>query len=228
MRSLRTGADRLIAVITNVMHAATSSVAGRSRAFAILPAAGRSARMGRSKLLLPWGCHTVLAKVLAQWLNSGVARVVVVVHPDDTDLARIAAQAGADVVVPSQPPPQMLDSVRHGLARLKTESSPADSDLWLVSPADMPLITQDLIQAVLNHAAEHPGQIVRPVRAGKGGHPVAFPWTLANEVQAPIPEQGLNELVRRHGTCDLAWNNDNAFVDLDTPDDYSRWAPPGS
>ena len=57
--------------------------------FAIIPAAGRSQRMGEPKLLLPWGQSTIIEHVLAVWCASRVEAVVMVVHPDDVRPAEL-------------------------------------------------------------------------------------------------------------------------------------------
>ena len=41
-----------------------------TRSFAVVPAAGRSRRMGRPKLLLPWGESTIIQQVLGAWRAS--------------------------------------------------------------------------------------------------------------------------------------------------------------
>ena len=62
------------------------------RSFAVIPAAGRSQRMGQPKLLLPWGRTTVIEHVLGVWRASRVTHTVIVVHPDDKFLAELSHQ----------------------------------------------------------------------------------------------------------------------------------------
>src|SRR5689334_18779678 len=107
---------------------ATAKIEAAMQTFAIVPAAGRSARMGRPKLLLPWGNSTVIERVLAVWQASRVSRVVVVVHPDDTQVAKLARGSGACVVVPSEPPPDMKVSVGHALSYLAQTCAPSTPD----------------------------------------------------------------------------------------------------
>ena len=59
------------------------------RTFAIIPAAGRSQRMGQPKLLLPWRNSTIIEHVLAAWRASQVSHMLMVVHPADRQLAEI-------------------------------------------------------------------------------------------------------------------------------------------
>ncbi len=56
------------------------------RAFAvgvIILAAGRSARMGRPKLLLPWGGTSVLGHLIRQWRALDAKQIAVVCARDD-------------------------------------------------------------------------------------------------------------------------------------------------
>ena len=50
------------------------------RSFAIIPACGRSVRMGTPKLLMPWKDSTVIEAVLAAWEQSQIDEIVVVVR----------------------------------------------------------------------------------------------------------------------------------------------------
>ena len=74
------------------------------QSFGIIPAAGRSRRMGLPKLTMPWGSTTVIEQVLGAWQRSGVDHLVAVVRGDAGELARYCDQAGAIVVSPATPP----------------------------------------------------------------------------------------------------------------------------
>ena len=49
----------------------------------VLLAAGRSTRMGKPKLLLPWGRTSVLGHLIKQWKALGAKQIAVVCAPDD-------------------------------------------------------------------------------------------------------------------------------------------------
>ena len=78
---------------------------------AIVPAAGRSQRMGRPKLILPVGGETVIARVVAALVAGGAEPVLVVVPPASASgaiiLAEEAERAGAVVVVAPERPADM-------------------------------------------------------------------------------------------------------------------------
>jgi molybdenum cofactor cytidylyltransferase len=57
------------------------------RTIGLIPAAGKSRRMGQPKLLLPLRGTTVLEQVLAAVRSAGVDEILVVVAPEMDDLA---------------------------------------------------------------------------------------------------------------------------------------------
>lgn len=190
--------------------------------YAIVPAAGRSARMGQPKLLLDFRGQTIIETVLDAWLASSVDRTLVVVHPDDHALADVCEKKGATVIVPQEPPPHMKDSVLAGLDYLSSRCQPKPESVWLLAPADMPTLSSRVIDAVLSaHDPEHP-RILVATRQKKRGHPVLFPWPLAGEVARLGPEEGLNQLVGRHDVQEVPVSEECIHFDVDTPEDYER------
>jgi len=164
----------------------------------------------------------VIETVLAAWRNSHVSHVVVVVHPDDERLAELCRSSGAIVVVPAAAPPDMKASVRLGLEYVADHFDPQLNDVWLVAPADMPLLSSAAIDAVLTaHSPARP-EIVVPSHSGRRGHPVLFPWNLASEVQQLADDEGLKHLVGRHAARELDWPEPSILADMDTPEEYRR------
>jgi molybdenum cofactor cytidylyltransferase len=197
---------------------------------AIVPAAGRSERMGRPKLILPIGGQSVIARVASALRAGGADPVVVVVPPADVAgapaLAAEAARAGACVVVAEPPPPDMRASVERGLDHL-ARIAPSPPATFLLAPGDSPGITGELVARIAARAYAEPDAIVIPQAQGRRGHPIALPWSLAAEIRGLPHDVGINTLVARHAarvvTLDVA--DPAALADLDTPDDYRRWAP---
>jgi molybdenum cofactor cytidylyltransferase len=197
------------------------------RFFAIIPAAGNSIRMGVPKLLLPVRGGTMIERTLAAWKGSKADRIVVVVRPDDHELEILCRSHGADVVVPPVAPPEMKDSVQHGLRYIEANFAPTADDAWLLAPADMPNLSHRVINALISASTQSRDAILPPTLDGKRGHPVLFPWTLAAEVFSLSTSEGLNVLRQRHKSrevpCDTVEPAGiSAFGDIDTPEDYQR------
>ena len=190
--------------------------------FAIVPAAGRGARMGTAKLLLPWGESTVVERLLAAWHGSGVTRTLVVVGPHDRALADLVSTTGADVVTAATRPVDMKASIGIGLAHVRDCYRPVAEDVWLAAPADMPELSAGVIDRLL--AAHRPAdpRIVVPVHGGRRGHPALFPWPLAAEVAGLAADVGIRGLFSQHRVVELPCSREGIPGDVDTPADYAR------
>ena len=182
--------------------------------------------MGRPKLLLPWKDGTIIEQTLAAWRQCSLPAIVVVVRPDDAELADICRRAGAEVVTPPIAPPHMRDSVQCALDYLADRYHPADDDVWLLAPADMPNLSPAVVGELL--AAHHPAEpaILRPTVAGRRGHPVLFPWP-AESLVAKLPaDRGIDALcwqvASRDIPCDHLECGPGSFADVDTPEQYER------
>jgi molybdopterin converting factor subunit 1 len=209
--------------------AVTSGLSARAEpttAVAIVPAAGRSERMGRPKLLLTIGGQTVLSRVVNALRDGGAGRVLVVAPPVDSEegpaILDEGQAAGAEVIVPSMRPGQMRDSIELALGRIARDRPPR----WMIlTPGDCPGITPQLVEALLDLAARKPECMIVPVFNEQRGHPVVLPWDLAAEIPKLPAGAGVNALTcEHHGrVVELAVSSADIHADLDTPDDLRRW-----
>jgi molybdenum cofactor cytidylyltransferase len=207
------------------MNAGAKGANARMKTYALIPAAGKSRRMGQPKLLLPVGERTVLEHVLAAVRDAGVADTLVVVAPDNEALARCAADAGADVLRLDEDTADMRATCERGLAWIADRFHPHDHDGWLLLPADHPTVRPDVIGALLDAACKNlECTIIVPVYQGRRGHPTWLRWSHVAAILAMPPEQGLNAFIRSHAeqTLELPWPSDDILADLDTPEDYQR------
>ena len=194
---------------------------------AIVPAAGRSGRMGRPKLILPVGGIPLIARVVAALRDGGADRIIVVAPPTlepGADALREAAEAqGAEVVVPDRPTFDMRASVELGLSHLFDGPKPS---ALLLTPGDLPGLGRDAVARVIGASIGSPGRIVAPRCLGKRGHPLLLPWPLALEIPRLPPGVGVNALLSDHADAiDFVTIDDADLLDdLDTSDDYRRWS----
>ncbi len=201
----------------------SSSTRPGRKCFAVIPAAGRSVRMQpHHKLLMDWHGRAVVDHVLDAWTRSAVDRVVIVVRRDDVELQRICrAYESVDVVIPDVDPEDMKRSIGWGLEHLRQSYGPEPPDRWLVAPADLPTLGEELINRVLI-ASRNAESIVVPRFGGLQGHPVSFPWRLASDVFSLQSEQGINHIVAAQGAVWLDFPAAERPGDIDTPEDYQK------
>jgi molybdenum cofactor cytidylyltransferase len=193
--------------------------------FALIPAAGKSTRMGRPKLALPLGECSVLEHVVTAVRQAGVGRILVVIGPHTPGLVALAERAGASALVLPEETADMRTTVERGLSWIEERFHPQPDDAWLLLPADHPTIDGSIMQDLLQAARAHPDRsIIIPVHDGRRGHPTFVGWKHVEGIRALPAGAGLNRYFREHAgeTLELPTANAEVVCDLDTPEDYER------
>jgi molybdenum cofactor cytidylyltransferase len=192
---------------------------------ALVPAAGRSVRMGRPKLVLPLHGRTVIEHVVSTLRQGGVDRVLVVARPDVPQLAQLAKAAGAEVGTLPTETADMRATVEQGLLWIEERWHPQPEDAWLLCPADHPALDVDVVRRLCVAYSREPGQtILIPTYEGRRGHPTLIEWRHVAGIRALPAGAGLNAYFRPHAeeTLELPVANAGVISDLDTPADYER------
>ena len=191
----------------------------------VVLAGGASSRMqGRPKALLPAGPGhgTFLERIVSTLRAGGVDDVVVVTgHHHDAVGGRAALLRPMVRVVRNRHPERgQLSSL---VAALGVVDHPGVRAM-LVTLVDLPLISTATVRAVLAAYRRTGAPLVRPGRDGRHGHPVVFDRGLFRELRQADPARGAKPVVRAHEAegCVVAVDDDGAFTDVDTPDDYRR------
>ena len=190
---------------------------------AIVLAAGKSSRMGRSKAALPLaGGDTFVTRIVRTFMNAGISDVIVVVGHDADAVA--GAFAGTDLSVTLVENPDyeqgQLSSLLAGLRVIDRPGVVAA----LVTLVDVPLIAVSTVRAVVDRYQATHAPIVRPVRGVDHGHPVVIDRSLFDELRRADPRLGAKAVVRSHASAagDVPVDDDGAFADADTPIEYER------
>ncbi len=195
------------------------------RCFGIIPSAGSSRRMGESKLLLPYRGTTLIKWVLAQWMASQVTEIILVLNRTQESLVDECRSAGVVCLIPDPLPVEMKRSVQAALRWLEQNRDPQPGDAWLLAPADLPEITQEAIDLVVESYRPGSRQIVVPQHQGRRGHPAMFPWCCSRAVFELAEEAGVNALLNQYPVTTVDVHDAGILNDIDTPDDYRRLKP---
>jgi molybdenum cofactor cytidylyltransferase len=195
---------------------------------AIVLAAGKSSRMGRTKALLPLGSsgETFLGRVI-RVLREGGADAVVVVIGGDAAAVR-ASLPRDDIHISAVENPRyedgQLSSLLVGLAAVEQRHDNVEA--VMVTLVDLPLISATTVQAVREaFLANRSTPLVRPRRGERHGHPVIFNRTLFEELRRSDPSKGSKPVVHAHAAeeVNVDVDDEGAFIDIDTPEDYERF-----
>lgn len=191
---------------------------------AIIPAAGRSRRMGEPKLLLRIGEITLIERLIRQLQQAEISSISVLVREDDPELQKEVSRCGAGLVVPLQEPREMRDSVEMLLSHLEQNVKPTPGDGWLLIPADHPVVLPPVLNTLIKNWRERPESITVPKYQSRRGHPTIFPWTVAKSLEAIPQGQGLNWLLKNPFTSinEVHVDEPSVLWDVDTPEDFKR------
>ena len=190
---------------------------------AVIPAAGRSSRMGVFKPLLPFEATTLIERAIAN-AEHGCDEVIVV-----------AGYRGAELIdhlalnKRSEPRPQlrvvlnhdwergMLSSIQRGAREVRTE-------YFFVSPADMPYLTPEIYTEL---ARNPPRYAAFPEHKGRRGHPVLISSSLIPALLEADPEAygSMRRFLAEYATETRTVAGDEILIDLDTLEQYHGAQP---
>lgn len=188
-----------------------------SRIYAVILAAGASARMGSMKMLLPFQGMTVIEKVIGNVLASGLKNILVVTGSGKEDLVRVIGKMPVEWCFNESWKDGMLSSVQCGIRSL-----PEDCEAILVCLGDQPMTDPETLRKLVQVHGNTDRGIIIPVFRKKRGHPILIRKKYFSEIEKLDPEKGLRMLAHEFPDDVLEVESDNPGIlkDIDTPDDY--------
>jgi molybdenum cofactor cytidylyltransferase len=189
----------------------------------ILLAAGASSRMGRPKLLLPWGATTLLGHLLQQWRGQDAAQIAVV-HAESNqplrrELDRLEFPTPQRILNP-QPERGMFSSIQ---CAANWPGWQADLTHWAIVLGDQPLVRDATLRELIAFARSHPDAVCQPARNGRGRHPVILPADVFAELKTSAVGNLKQFLLARGAKTERCESDDPGLdLDLDEPADYER------
>jgi molybdenum cofactor cytidylyltransferase len=190
---------------------------------AVILGAGASSRMGRPKLLLPWGDTTVIGHIIRQWRELRAAQITVVHRPGDmgltAELERLNFPA-SDRIENPQFENGMFSSI---LCAAKWSGWRSDISSWAFVLGDQPHLQMETLRVLLANAVQNMDAICQPVLNGRAGHPVILPRSVFDELKqsrAETLKDFLKLYTRRCVQCPVA--DAGLLLDLDRPEDYDK------
>ncbi|MCS7247737.1 MAG: nucleotidyltransferase family protein [Anaerolineales bacterium] len=197
---------------------------------AIVLAAGRSLRMGRPKLTLPWGKTTVLGAVIQALADGGATLglqgILVVTGGHHWLVEELLRQLPCPIPIRWTYNPnyegEMLLSLQEGLRHTLSTTQAA-----LVTLGDQPQILSSTVQAILQCYQEEGHWLIAPSYQMRRGHPWLVARPLWKDLLALSTSHTLRDFFRIHAgkVYHLMVETPTVLKDLDTPEDYARERP---
>lgn len=185
---------------------------------AILLGAGLSKRMGRQKLLLPFGGRTVIETVIDNLRGAGIARICAVLSREVAE-ALLRMPAGVEARVNEAPERGQSSSLAIGLEML------GEGRDFCIMLADLPLATPEAIAALARRFEALPPEktLLAPCRGGVFGHPMFYRAIWRERFRNAQGDAGGRKIVALYEPeIERAEAPDCHFKDMDTPEDYAE------
>jgi len=187
--------------------------------WAIILAAGESKRMGKPKLLLPFGEKTIIETIVETVVSSKVEKTLVILGSDRKKIEERIKNYPARVVYNRDFRSGMLSSVQCGFKAL-----PEEARAVLVVLGDQPKISANIINKLIDAYKSKGKGIVLPVYKNERGHPVLIDVKYRKEVENLNPEVGLRGTVYNHpeDILEVDVKTPSILKDIDDESDYKK------
>ncbi len=187
--------------------------------WAMILAAGESKRMGKPKLLLPFGEKIMIETIVATVVSSKVEQTLVILGSDREKTEEKIKNYSVKIVYNRDFRSGMLSSVQCGF-----KSLPEESRAVLVVLGDQPKISTTVINKLIDAYKSSGKGIVLPTYKKERGHPVLIDVKYGEEVENLSPEVGLRGTVYNHpeDILEVEVETVSIFQDIDSESDYKR------
>lgn len=186
---------------------------------AVILSGGSSSRMGAPKALLPYHGQPFLEHLLALSKHPKISdrRVVLGAHAEI--IAKSIALNADEIVINDEWQKGQLSSIQAAI-----HSLPADTDGMILFLIDHPLISDSLVNDLIQTFYDTNAPIVLPVFRGKRGHPVIFHARLYQELKTAPLEIGARSVVWNHKRelYEFNTNEEGCVVNLNDPKAFAR------
>jgi molybdenum cofactor cytidylyltransferase len=184
---------------------------------AIILGAGESSRMGRPKLLLPFGDSTMIGTVINHVHASSIEKTIVVLGSNFESHRDVIKDYPVEIVNNTQYREGMFSSVKCGL-----EAVPHDADAVMVLLGDQPMILSEEIDQLIESYMRSEKEIAIATHGKKRGHPILFGKRYIREITGYPGDASLRDLLQKHPSeiLEIQTGDDRILRDIDTENDY--------
>jgi molybdenum cofactor cytidylyltransferase len=190
---------------------------------AIVLAAGLSQRMGRPKMVLPWGDKTIIEQVVSAVREGGIPKIIVVTGGARLQVENFLYSKDVKFVFnPDFNNGEMLCSVQIGLKQLDD-----DVEAVIIVLGDQPQILSEVVKKITEYYEETKAKLIFPSYQMKKGHPWLIARSLWSDILKIAPPKTLRDFTSNiyKEINYLVVDTPTILKDIDNYEDYEREKP---
>ncbi len=186
---------------------------------AIILAAGESSRMGKPKMMLPFGEKSIIETVIMQSNMARSSKTYVVLGSGEDAIRNTIKDQDAEIVFNQEYKKGMLSSVQKGL-----KSLPETTEAVMVLLGDQPMIGTQIMDSMIARYKQTEKNIIIASYQGKRGHPILIGSGHFKKILGFSSDQSLRDLLDLYPEDieDLETENPEILRDIDTQQDYQN------
>jgi molybdenum cofactor cytidylyltransferase len=199
-------------------------IKGEGKIAAVVLAAGKSSRMKKPKLLLPWGESSVIRSVVSTLVLAKIEPIIIVTGAyQDLIQTELNGLGLSFVHNPNYEKGEMLSSLQTAIRTLSAQIS-----ALMIVLGDQPFLTIELCEGLCKEYQKFGSGVIIPSFQMKRGHP----WIIDKKYFPEITNLDnnkftLKDFINEH-PGDIHYlnvNMDAVLKDMDTVEDYNRDKP---
>ena len=173
--------------------------------------------MGTPKQLMPWGDTIILQQVLENVSASRLDTVLLILgYRADDIMKQMRLSSKSRVLVNHDFKKGMTSSLKCGIKDL-----PEDAEAFMLLLGDQPLISNNVIDKLIDSYCENRYGIVIPIYNCERGHPVIFDIKYREEMLS-ISDRSARVVIEKHAQdiLEVKVDSPDIILDIDTPLEY--------
>lgn len=189
---------------------------------AVILAAGKSVRMGKPKLLLPYKGNPLFTYPLKLALHQQLQPIVCVTGRYHVQMKEIIEFEKMNITLTYNPffESGLSSSLKAGIHTMKDQVDGA-----MIFLGDQPLIPNEVVQKIHEEFKKEKKKgikIIRPLFGNRFGHPILFDRSLFPEFNKLQGDEGGKSILKHHQASLklLQFANEDWGIDIDTQEEY--------
>ncbi|UWM65046.1 NTP transferase domain-containing protein [Enterobacter sp. CP102] len=188
-------------------------MSNKMRKECIMLAAGLSSRMGKWKMMMPWGEGTILDSALASALTFCDRVVLVTGFRGDELAACYRDHPGVEVVFNPQYQNGMFSSIQCGVGHIHASR-------FFLALGDMPEVTEGVYRRLWASADTDTDTCIIPAYERGKGHPVLLPERAISLIRRAPEGATLRDVIGQMAVRVIPVASQGIHWDVDTPQQY--------